>query len=329
MRTFTSNPTRRAVLAGLGSAIVGRGQQFPLTYAGPGRHIVLVGGDQEYRSEESVPALARILSQRHGFRCTLVLPITRETGEIDPSQIHDLPGVEALRTADLMILFARWLELPDAQMKQIIDYTNSGRPILGLRTATHPFNYSRTSESPYSRYSWRSTDPPGGYGRLVFGETWVAHYGAHQKQSTRGVPAPGQENHPLLRGVRNVWGPSDVYALTTLAGDCVPLMLGEVLDGMTPDAPPDPTKKLLPVAWTKTFTGASGKAARVFMTTMGHAEDFRNEGFRRMVVNGCYWALGKEKDIEAGSNVAFVGPYEPSPIGEGKYRRGVRLSTLR
>ena len=112
------------------------------------------------------------------------------------------------------MLFARWLELPDEQMKEIIDYTESGRPIVALRTSTHPFNYQKHPESPYAKYSYNNKQFSGGYGRQVLGETWIAHYGAHQKQSTRGVIAPGMEKHPILRGVRDLWGESDVYEIT-------------------------------------------------------------------------------------------------------------------
>ncbi len=295
---------------------------LPLEAAGGrGKHIVLVVGDQEYRSEESMPALARILSERHGFKCTVLLPINRQTGQIDPQTIDNIPGLEALRKADLMVLFARWLELPDEQMKEIVDYTNSGRPVVGVRTSSHPFNYRKNLTSPYARYSYNSKEFDGGYGRQVFGETWIRHYGVHQKESTRGVIAPGMEAHPILRGVKDIWGESDVYEITTLTGDSKPLVLGQVLAGMQPGSPPNPDKKLTPVAWTKSYTGEAGKKARVFMTTMGHPADFKNEGFRRLVVNGCYWAAGLESRISAKSSVDFAGPYDPNPIGIGKQKR--------
>ena len=307
---------------------------MPLVYPGgkgPGRgkQIVFVVADQEYRSEESIPALARILAQRHGFRCTVLLPINRQTGEIDAETIDNIPGLEALRSADLMVLFARWIELPDEQMKEIINYTNSGRPIVGLRTATHPFNYRKHPDSPYARYSYNSKVLDGGYGRQVLGETWIRHYGVHTKESTRGLPAPGMESHPILRGVEGLWGESDVYAITTLSGDSRPLVLGQVLAGMEPTSPPNPDKKLTPVAWIKSYTGESGKTARVFTTTMGHVLDFQNEGFRRLMVNACYWALGMENRISAKSSVDFAGPFEPSPIGLHRQKKGLRPADLK
>ena len=277
------------------------------------KHIVLIAGDQEYRSEESIPALAKILETRHGFECTVLYSINRKTGAIDPSTMDNIPGLEALRKADLMILFTRYLELPDEQMKEIIDYTNSGRPIIGLRTATHAFNYKKRLDSPYAKYGAQNKD--GGYGRLVLGETWIAHYGAHQKESTRGVIADGMQNHPILRGVRDIWGESDVYQITSLSGDSQPLVLGQVLLGMVPSSPPDPSKKQMPIAWIKTYIGETEKNDRVFMTTMGHVMDFKNEGFRRLLVNACYWAMGMEKQISPHGNVDFVGEYKPSAIG--------------
>ena len=277
---------------------------------GEGKTIVLIAGDQEYRSQESLPALAKILATHHGFKCVVLFSTNKETGAIDPSTTDNPPGLEALRKADLLVLFARFLELPDAQMKEIVDYAEAGRPIVGLRTATHPFNYKLHKDSPYARYGWNNKEFPGGFGRQILGETWVAHWGAHQKQSTRGVIVEGMEKHPILRGVKDVWGPSDVYQITTLTGDSKPLLMGQVLNGMTPDAPPDTSKKMMPIAWVKSYKGG-----RIFDTTMGHPGDFQNEGFRRMVVNACYWAVGLEKKISPKGNVELVGPYQPQPIG--------------
>jgi Trehalose utilisation len=293
---------------------------------GAGKHIVLIAGDQEYRAEESIPALAKILSLHHGFKCTVLFSSNKQTGAIDPSVTDNIPGLEALRTADLMIEFARWLELPDQQMKEIIDYANSGRPIIGLRTGTHPFNYKLHPESPYAKYSWNSKEFEGGFGRQIMGETWVRHWGEHQKQSTRGVVAPGMESHPILKGVKDVWGPSDVYEITALSGDSKPLLMGQVLNGMTADSPPDTSKRMMPIAWVKTYTGTSGKAGRVFDTTMGHAGDFQNEGFRRMVVNACYWAVGMEKKISEKRSVKFAGTYSPNEIGTNKQKKDLKIS---
>ena len=302
--------------------VVFEGEEGP----GKGKHIVFLIGDEEYRSEDSMPQLAKILAVHHGFKCTVLFAINKETGEIDPQTLDNIPGLEALKTSDLMVMFLRFRELPDEQMKHIVDYTNSGKPLVGLRTSTHAFNYIKRKDSPYAKYSFRDKEFEGGYGRQVFGETWINHYGRHQRESTRGLVAKGMENHPIVKGIDDIWGESDVYGITTLSGDSKPLIMGQVLSGMNPDDKPNPDKKLVPVAWTKTYTGEAGKTARVFTTTMGHSFDLNNEGFRRLLVNACFWAMGMEDKIPDKSKVDFVGRYDPNRIGVGRHKKGLKPS---
>jgi hypothetical protein len=289
---------------------------------GKGKHVVLIAADDEYRSEELIPQLAKILARRQGMRCTVLFAVN-PAGEVDPATRDNIPGLDALQTADLLVLFARFRELPDDQMKLIVDYLDAGKPLVSLRTSTHAFNYTQHKNSPYAGFSYNSKQPPGGFGRAVVGETWVSHYGKHQKESTRGLVSPGLENHPIVRGVDDVWGPSDVYGINSLTGDSRPIILGQVLSAMAPSDPPTPGKELVPVAWIKTYTGAPGKPARVFATTMGHAGDLQSEGFRRLLVNACFWCLGMEDVIPARANVDLVGNYAPSPIGVRGHRKGL------
>ena len=273
-----------------------------------------------------MPQLAKILAVRHGFKCTVLFGINKDSGEIDPVTVDNIPGLEALQTADLMVLFTRFRELPDAQMKYIIDYTDSGKPIVGLRTATHAFRYQKHKDSPYAKYSFNNRAFAGGYGRQVLGETWINHYGHHQHESTRGLVAKGRENHPIVRGVEDIWGPSDVYGITTLSGDSAPLIMGQVLKGMSPEDEPNPDKKLVPIAWTKTYTGAKGKTSRVFTTTMGHSFDLKNEGLRRLLINACYWGMNMEERIPLRSNADLVGEYNPAAIGFAGHTKGLKPS---
>ncbi|HUT91052.1 MAG TPA: ThuA domain-containing protein [Thermoguttaceae bacterium] len=295
--------------------------------AGPGvgKHIVFVTGDEEYRSEDSMPQLAKILAVHHGFKCTVLFAINKETGEIDPMTSDNIPGLEALETADLMVMFLRFRELPDEQMKRIIDYTNSGKPIVALRTSTHAFFYRKHLDGPYAKYTWQR-DLGGGYGREVLGETWIAHYGHHKKESTRGLVAKGMEDHPIVKGIDDIWGPSDVYDITTLSGDSKPVVMGQVLSGMDPKDGPNPDKELKPLAWIKTYTGTEGKASRIFCTTLGHGDDLKNEGVRRMLVNACYWGLGMEDGMPAQAKVDLVGKYDPNPIGTRGHKPGLKPS---
>jgi hypothetical protein len=211
-----------AVLAAANPWVVYEGTAGP----GKGKHIVLISGDEEYRSEEVLPQLGKILAKHHGFKCTVLFAIDPTTGTINPN-VSNIPGLEALKSADLMIMFLRFRHLPDEQMKHIVDYVESGKPIIGLRTATHAFDPNRKSK--YAHWHWQSKDWTGGFGKQVLGETWVAHHGAHGRESTRGIIASGAKDHAILRGIKDgdIWGPTDVYTVKLpLPGDSKPLVLG-------------------------------------------------------------------------------------------------------
>lgn len=299
---------------------------------GNGKQIVLIAGDEEYRSEEALPMLAKILATHHGFDCTVLFSIDPETGVIDPLNQTNIPGLEKLETADMMVIATRFRELPDSDMKFIDDFVNSGKPILGLRTATHAFQYSRNQNSPYAHYHFASQEWPGGFGQQVLGETWINHHGDHKKESTRGVINPEYQDHPILRGVKDIWGPTDVYGIRNLTPDAHVLVLGQVLTGMQPEDPPVAGPKndpMMPLLWTKTFTGRSGKPSRIICTTMGAAVDLQSAGLRRALVNSCYWGMGLEDQIPAESNVEIVGEFEPTFYGFGNFRKGTRPADLR
>jgi type 1 glutamine amidotransferase len=227
-----------------------------------------------------------------------------------------------------MILFTRFRNLPDAQMKHVVDYVEAGHPIVALRTATHAFEL-KTSPT-YARYSWNSKEWDGGFGRQVLGETWIAHHGQHAVQSTRGIFVKGQERHPILRGIADgaIWVPTDVYKVRLPLVDGVqPLMLGQVLAGMKPtDAALEGPKNdpMMPVVWTRTYN-----RARTFTTTMGSAQDLLNEPFRRLLVNAAYWAMGMEARIDPHSNVELVGAYDPLPFKFNGAAKGLKPQDLK
>ncbi len=301
---------------------------------GKGKHIVLVSGDEEYRSEEALPQLGKILATQHGFTCTVLFAINPETGEIDPNYTRNIPGLEALDDADLMILFTRFRDLPDEQMKHIDAYLKSGRPVIGMRTATHAFNTGNANWANYSfNYGGDKKEWKDGFGRLVLGETWISHHGNHMHESTRGLIAPDAKDHTIVRGINSgdVWGDTDVYGVRLpLPGDSKPIVLGQVLTGMKFDDPPVEGPKndpMMPVAWTKTYQLPGGKEGRSFATTMGAATDLATEGTRRMLVNAVYWCLGMDDHLGAsGANVDLVGEYNPSHYGFGGSKKGVKPS---
>ena len=307
--------------------VVYQGKQGP----GQGKHIVFLAGDEEYRSEEALPMLARILAVRHGFKCTVLFAINPADGTIDPVTLTNMPGLAALDSADLCVMGLRFRELPDEQMKHFVDYVNAGRPIIGLRTSTHAFKYDLNRASPYAKYDWHSKDWPGGFGQQVLGETWIDHHGSHGSESTRGVINGAFKDHPVLRGVADVWGPTDVYSVIHLPKAAQVILWGQVLSGMKPTDPPVEGAKnhpMMPLGWLHDYTGESGKTSKVFTTTMGAAVDFENEGLRRLLVNAAYWAVGLEKQIPAKSNVDYVGEYKPGWFGFGKFKPGLKPADL-
>jgi len=298
--------------------------------AGPGvgKSVVFLSGDEEYRSEEGLPQLAKILAERHGFKCTVLFAINPTNGAIDPNYNRNLPGAEALDSADVIVMLLRFREWPDAQMKHFVDAYLAGKPMVALRTSTHAFSYGADSKSPYARYSWNSTVWPGGFGKQVLGETWISHHGAHKKEATRGVIEAAAKDDAILRGVEDIFCTTDVYTANP-PGDAKVLVRGEVLAGMKPtDAPVAGPKNepMQPIAWTRLYRNEAGKTNRILCTTMGAATDLQNEGLRRLVVNAVYWGAGLK--VPAKAKVGLVGKYEPTMYGFDGFIHGVKLEDL-
>ncbi|WP_375585062.1 hypothetical protein [Cyclobacterium xiamenense] len=297
---------------------------------GKGKKIVLIAGDDEYRSEEGLPMLAKILSTHHGFSTTVLFPINPEKNEVVPNYKNNIPGMEALEDADLAIILLRFRELPDEQMRYFDAFLKAGKPLIALRTSTHAFNYSAESESPYAKYHWRSQSPgwEKGFGKKILGETWVAHHGHHAVEGTRalldGVQAAAK--NPILNGVKDIWAASDVYTVTDIGEDATVLIHGASTSGMTPDAPINWEKSLMPVAWTKSYALDGGKKGRVFASTMGASVDLLSEDLRRLIVNATYWGLDMEPMIPEKAEVSIVGSYEPTMFGFDNFRTGMKVS---
>jgi hypothetical protein len=293
-----------------------------LTYSGgegPGRgkHIVLIAADQEYRSEFALPMLAKILAVRHGFDCTVLFSLN-ENNEVDPSRkirwedktvTHNIPGLEYLDKADLVILFSRLVTLPDSQLQHVYKYLDSGKPIIGIRTANHGF----------LGFDYKKDSKKIDFGEDVLGGSFRNHHGRWQQDSTRGIIVQKNKDHPVLKGVTDIWGLTDVYRTYKEGGSlpaaCTPLVYGQPLMGRNHDDPINPKLIALPVAWVKPWTGNAGKTARVFHTTMGSAQDYQSAGLRRLTVNAVYWCLSMEQQIDPRSSVDIVGDYKPLSSG--------------
>ncbi len=293
---------------------------------GAGKHIVLISGDEEYRSEEALPMLGKILSQHHGFKCTVLFPIDKVTGEINPDEQTNIPGMEQVATADLVILALRFRELPDDKMNYFVEYLKEGKPLLAIRTSTHAFHYTRNKQSPYAKFDWQSREWPGGFGQQLLGETWLNHHGIHKGESARGVIEGLNMAHPILKGVKDVWGPSDVYGVKRLPSDAKILMHGLTLRGMQPDSLPNYDKSLMPMIWLKEYQLDGGKKGLGLTSTIGAAVDLESEDLRRLFVNGCYWLTGLQNEIPDRANVDYVGEFKPTFFGFKAYVKGRRPS---
>lgn len=296
---------------------------------GEAQHVVFVTGDEEYRSEESMPMLARILQRDYGFRVSVLYSLDDE-GFIDPNNVSSIAGLSALESADLMVMFTRFRALPDSQLRHITRYADSGRPMVGFRTSTHAFRYP--DESPHA--AELNEEWP----RRVFGQKWIVHHGHFEdggRPLTRVEPISERSEHPILRGVEPFQAYSWLYHVTgggdELYGDSEPLVVGEALrsnhaeEGNTARYP-----LTNPVAWTKTHTGGSGRPARVFFTTLGHPYDFREQSMRKLALNGILWALGLEDRIPPeGAPADFAAEYDPNNSGFGElFKQGVRPPPL-
>ena len=297
---------------------------------GKGRHVVLLTGDEEYRGEEGLPMLGKILSQRHGFRCTVLFSLDAD-GTINPKATKSLSSPEALDTADAVIMLLRFRAWPDETMAKFDRYVKAGKPIVALRTSTHAFN-GFPKGSAWEAWNYNNQ---GGFGKRVLGETWLTHWGRHKVEATRGVIEPSEATNPLLRGVTDVFGDTDVYEAYPPA-DATILMRGLVLKGMTPGSEPADYRKVrttdkqeqgvndppMPVAWTRLHKNEGGTTNRVFTTTMGSATDLENEGLRRLIVNAVYWGLAL--DVPKNADVTYVDEYVPSFYGFDGFRKGLK-----
>lgn len=305
------------------------------------KHIVLVSGDEEYRSEEALPQLAKILNQHHGFNCTVLFAQDpANPGIIDPNYAKNIPGLDQLEEAELLILFTRFRALPDTQMQHFKNYFLQGKPIIGIRTATHAFDFKDSTSNWIhwgNYYDKKGSGWEGGFGRKVLGTNWHTHHGQHKHQSTRGILASGATSHPLTQGIRNgvIWGPTDVYGLPLpLPLDIYPFVLGEVVNragefdendlffGMKStdrerairnpanEQSYHPNDPMMPIVWMKPYQLPEGKKGFAITSTIGSSTDMLNEELRRLFVNATYFLL--ELPVPEEAEVDLIGNYRPT-----------------
>ncbi len=281
-----------------------------------GKKIVLISGDEEYRSEESCPMLAKILSQKHGFDCTVLFAINPDGGYIDSNFQKNIPGTEALDSADLLIIGTRFRQLPDEQIEHFAKFLNAGKPVIGFRTATHAFlGGAKTGDFKWSEF-----------GLKILGETWVNHHGAHKKEGTRGIVVSSNGSHDILKGVGEIFATTDVYGIKNLDTTTATVLLrGEVTESLEANSKAVAGPKndpMMPLAWVREYKAPNGtNRGLAFCTTLGASVDFENENLRRMVINAAYSFT--ELKVPAKADVAYVDPFDAtfySAIGGDYYK---------
>ncbi len=270
-----------------------------------GKKIVLVSGDEEYRSEETCPMLAKILSQKHGFDCTVLFAINPDGGYIDSNFQKNIPGTEALKTADLLVIGTRFRQLPDDQLANFAAFLNAGKPVIGFRTATHAFSGAAMT----GEFKWAE------FGLKILGEKWVNHHGAHKKEGTRGVVEAANSAHEVLRGVGEIFATTDVYGIANLDQKVATILLRgavtETLDPASKAVEGPKNNPLMPLAWLREYTAPNGTTkGKAFCTTLGASVDFADEDLRRLVVNAAYHLTGAKVPEKA--DVSYVDPFEPT-----------------
>ena len=273
---------------------------------GKGKTIVLVSGDEEYRSEEAMPMLAKILAVKHGFDCKVLFAWDKEGKHIDPNNQQGVKGWNHLESADLMIIGTRFRQPSADDAKFVTAFLDAGKPVIGLRTATHGFR----GGGKFGSLGY------GAFGPTILGEGWAGHHGGHKTQGARGVVEKANADHPILSSVSDVFAPSDVYGVRRLTDADTILLRGAVTATLDPKSKMVEGKKndpMQPLAWLHPYTSPGGKKATAFCSTAGASVDFVSEDLRRLIVNAAFHLTGLEVPKKA--DVAYVDPYYPSFYG--------------
>lgn len=232
-------------------------------------HVVMLIGEAEYETARTLPTFAAAELADRGLRLTTI--------HANPHDRNDFPGLEALDTADVLLVSVRRRTPPEEQLARIKAYVKSGKPVVGIRTASHAFSLRNNQPPPSNHAAWPEFDA----------EVLGGHYTGHHAPPGKGAPrtlvaiVPEQRRHPILSQIPEgeVAAGSSLYKTSPLAKSATALLRGRI-EGQT---------SAEPAAWTNTDLAGG----RVFYTSLGHKEDFRLALFRRLLVNGVFWALDK------------------------------------
>lgn len=222
--------------------------------------IAFVVAEDEYKTEETLPAFA---AKHLGKEFRTLFLFGNET------ERDDIPGLDALAEADVLFVSARRRVLRKEQLDAIRKFVESGKPVVGIRTASHAFAAQKNQAVPEGHDVWPTFDPD------ILGGHYTGHHGAGPKSVV--TPAEGAGDQPLLKGVElsGFVGNGSLYKVSPLESAAKPLLFGTI-EGQPAE----------PVAWTN--TGKHG--GRVFYTSLGHIDDFQEPAFNQLLVNAIKWA---------------------------------------
>jgi hypothetical protein len=243
----------------------------------PQKTLVFILAEQEYRAWQTVPEFGKTLEDKYGFRCEY---LTSSTDDKDPNRFF-IPRMERVKQADLVVLFARRRALPRAQMQILRDYLDSGKPLIGIRTASHAFDanlvvpreggapVAANVRLPEGLEQWKTFD------KEVLGCSYHGHYNAGIVTAVSVIPE--KKGHPILTGVPETFdSPSWLYEVAPLAPTAEALMMGKI-----------PGKAAEAVLLTNTYR----RGSRIVYTTLGHWDDFKIPAFQRILINSVFWTL--------------------------------------
>jgi type 1 glutamine amidotransferase/nicotinamidase-related amidase len=237
----------------------------PFRFKNDRRDILMVIGDDEYKTEVTLPAFAKAELEPRGFAVRVI--------HADATDKDQFPGLaEAARAADLILVSARRRTPPADQLEALRAHVAAGKPVVGIRTACHAFAPRGKEAVRAGRSVWPEFDPE------VIGGHYTGHHGSGPQASL--TAAQGAKDHPIMRGVdlTRLLSHGSLYKVAPLVTSTTPLIIGSIA-GKEPE----------PVAWTNVpRVGHS----RVFYTSLGHPADFESPAFRKLLLNGICWTIG-------------------------------------
>lgn len=254
----------------LGTCLAGQG---PAALAAAPPHVVLLIGEDEYQTEKTLPAFADDELANRGVRLTTIYS--------DANDPNVFPGLEALDKADLLIVSVRRRTPPAEQLQRIRKYIEKGKPVVGIRTASHAFSLRGNQPPPAGHAAWPEFDAQ------VLGGHYTNHHPAPTETARTLVwVKEDAKTHPVLAGLPPTeWSVgSSLYKTRPLAKSTKVLLMGRFEGAET-----DIGREAEPVAWTNTHY----RGGRVFYTSLGHPDDFKIAPFRQMLLNGIFWALDR------------------------------------